>query len=147
MYGPVSISPETSLINDYMENGSGPIDYSRYIRNYIKNAGVTREVAKDEVDKIIDKIKKPKNEVDLSKELIRRHGGVGGTNPYAEEENSKKIQNIIGNIDNSEKNRQLNIASLYKRDPSLLSASEKRWIESNKTTVNGRALLDSLGIK
>ena len=147
MYGPVSISPETSLINDYIENGSGPIDYARYIRNYTKNAGVTREVAKNEVDKIIDKIKKPKNEVDLSKELTRRHGGIGGSNPYAEEENSKKIQNIIGNIDNSEKNRQLNIASLYKRDPSLLSASEKRWIESNKTTVNGRALLDSLGIK
>ena len=147
MYGPVSISPETSLINDYIENGSGPIDYARYIRNYTKNAGVTREVAKNEVDKIIDKIKKPKNEVDLSKELTRRHGGIGGSNPYAEEENSKKIQNIIGNIDNSEKNRQLNIASLYKRDPSLLSASEKRWIESNKTTVNGRASLDSLGIK
>ena len=100
----------------------------------------------EEVDKIIANIKKPTKEVNLSEELARRHGGVGGSNPFLEEERAQSIKDLIAASDNSEKNRQLYISEKYKNYPSLLSASEKRWIESNKTTVNGRKLLESLGI-
>ena len=43
--------------------------------------------------------------------------------------------------------RQQAIAAKYRLNPSDLSAEEKRWIEGNKTTPNGRKLLESLGIK
>ena len=43
--------------------------------------------------------------------------------------------------------RQQAIAAKYRLNPSDLSAEEKRWIEGNRTTPNGRKLLESLGIK
>lgn len=43
--------------------------------------------------------------------------------------------------------RQQAIAAKYRLNPSDLSAEEKRWVEGNKTTPNGRKLLESLGIK
>ena len=43
--------------------------------------------------------------------------------------------------------RQQRIAEKYKLNPAGLTANEKRWIEGNKTTPNGRKLLESLGIK
>ena len=43
--------------------------------------------------------------------------------------------------------RQQRIAEKYKLNPAGLTANEKQWIEGNKTTPNGRKLLESLGIK
>ena len=43
--------------------------------------------------------------------------------------------------------RQQRIAEKYKLNPAGLTSNEKQWIEGNKTTPNGRKLLESLGIK
>lgn len=50
-------------------------------------------------------------------------------------------------VQDSQAIRQQKIADKYLSNPAGLTAEEKRWIEGNKTTPNGRKLLESLGIK
>ena len=50
-------------------------------------------------------------------------------------------------VEDSQAIRQQRIADKYLSNPAGLTANEKQWIEGNKTTPNGRKLLESLGIK
>ena len=50
-------------------------------------------------------------------------------------------------VEDSQAIRQQRIANKYLSNPAGLTANEKQWIEGNKTTPNGRKLLESLGIK
>ena len=50
-------------------------------------------------------------------------------------------------VQDSQAIRQQRIADKYLSNPAGLTANEKQWIEGNKTTPNGRKLLESLGIK
>ena len=75
-------------------------------------------------------------------------------NPIYKMKAPELIGNLLG-ISNTNKPvlqdtqeiRQQRIAEKYKLNPAGLTANEKQWIEGNKTTPNGRKLLESLGIK
>ena len=75
-------------------------------------------------------------------------------NPIYKMKAPELIGNLLG-ISNTNKPvlqdtqeiRQQRIAEKYKLNPVGLTANEKQWIEGNKTTPNGRKLLESLGIK
>ena len=75
-------------------------------------------------------------------------------NPIYKMKAPELIDNLLG-ISNTNKPvlqdtqeiRQQRIAEKYKLNPAGLTSNEKQWIEGNKTTPNGRKLLESLGIK